>query len=726
MVKSSDSTDKKREFLELALKRFDRCVTSSSKIREAFLNDIKFLNGDQWDEIIKQERKDERRPALTINRLPASHNQVVNDFRQNRPTIKVRPVDSQSDPDKADVINGILRRIQNLGDSKTAIDTAFYYAVGGGFGFFRVKTDYIAIDSFEQDIYIEKIENPCSVYFPLDSISYSDYSDAMYCFVRYGLDKEEFKRKYPNASEKNFEKNGTGNPNWNTEDLIYVAEYFYIEEKPLYLTLLSDGTKHLLEEKVSIGESVPNFQELTVEKVRETTKRIVHRAVINEHEELEPDTIFPGNWIPIVPMLGQEVNIEGEKIYISLTRFATDPQKMFNFWNSAFTEQIALSPKSPWLIAEGQVEGHEGVWNKANTKNVAYLPYRSISSGGQMVPPPIRTQPPQVGTAIITGIQYAADNLKATTGIFDASLGAQGNETSGRAITARQRQGSTSNFHFSDNATRALHQLGVIIKDLIPVIYDSVDRVVQIVGEDMIDKVVTLNKSNPSSEGDLYDVSVGEYDVIVDIGPAYETKRVELTETLLSLSQSNPIYSQIAPDLIVQSLDFPGRDELTKRLKGYLRIQFPQLIEDDSKDKKDNSSQQLQQSQVAMQQMSQQLEQSQIAIQQYQVQMQQMQQVIMKLEDDTKTLNHKLLNKDQEIAAKIQIEQMKIDLEILKMETDAKIKIMQEETKKNSNQADFLLRSQESQRQDIELSKNLNEKSEDENDRKDDEMVLEE
>jgi len=686
---SADS-NKKTEFVKTALDRFKICVDSTKDIRSAYLDDLKFLNGVQWSEEILQERTREKRPALTINKLPAIHNIIVNDFRQNRPAIKFRPVDNDTDPDKADVLNGLLRRIQNNGDSRSALDTAFFYAVAGGFGFVRVVVDYASDNTFDQDVYLEKIDNPCSVYFPLELCKTSDYSDAPYCFVREKISLDDFKERYPSAEVSQFNKSGEGDSIelWQTDEgCVYICEYFYVEPRKEYLVLLSNGDFVNVEESPEIGEMLPNT-DLVVENVREINRNVIKRAVINECEILEEPVDFPGNYIPIVPMLAQEINVEGHKEYISLIRYAKDPQKMFNFWNSAFTEQVALAPKSPWLVAAGQIEGFEKYWNAANTKNLAYLPYHPVSAAGVPIPPPIRTQPPAVGSAIITGIQYASDNLKATTNIFDASLGARSNETSGKAILARQRQGSTANYHFTDNASRCLRHIGRIIKDLIPIVYDSPDRVVRIIGEDMSDKVFTLNRSYPDKKGNLYNMTVGEYDIFVDTGASYETKRIEMTETLTALSQSVPVFGQIAPDILVQALDFTGRDELSKRMKRYLKIQMPDLIDDDSEDE-DEQEKIIQQSQQQIQQLGTQLQQAQEQLSVDQQQMQAMNEAIQKMSATIQNLQIVTKNKEADLAVKVQIEQMKADLEIMKMQAEIKQTLITEQNKRDLKKMDI-------------------------------------
>lgn len=678
----SDSDSKTKEFLATAKERFDSCRDSMADIVDDFNDDIKFLSGKQWSDEMLRERRADRRPAIIVNKLEKAHGQVVNDFKQNRPSIKARPIDNNTDPDTADVINGLLRRIQSSGQYKEALDCAFYYAVAGGIGFLRVTTDYTSDDSFDQDIYVTKIDDPCNVFFPIDLCSHSDYSDAPYCFVRSIMTKKQLSETYPDIYDETD----------NSDDTVDVLEYFCVDTTPAWLILLSDGTTHTVKSKPQEGDIVPNT-ELIVDKVRKTIIREVKRSVITESEILEPETEWPGKYLPIVPITGQEIIVEGEKKYISLIRSAKDPQSMLNFWSSAFTEQIALAPKAPFLATPGQLEGFEREWSQANTKSFSVLHYNPKDVNGTLVPMPSRVSPPEVGSAIITGIQFASDNIKSSTGIYDASLGAGGNETSGRAINARQRQGSTANYHFSDNATRCLHQVGKIIVDLIPIIYDTPDRVIRIIGDDESDKVIVLNRSNPDKEGHLFDVSVGEYDITIDISPSYETKRIETSETLQALAQSNPIYHQISPDLMVATLDFPGRDELQARLKKYLSMTQPGLVEPDKTEESD-PKQQMQMLMQQMQQLAQQSEQMQQQIQQDQQVIQQMDQVIQKqaseIEDKEREANLKITLKDMDSKVKLQIKEMDAELQLMKAEADKykeEIKLYHDAQKHSSNMA---------------------------------------
>lgn len=573
-AKSVGDLSPDEKVLTEARERFRLCCDYNSQMRAEALEDLKFFKGDQWNSLILRERTEDRRPALTINKLPATAQQVINQIRQNRPSIKVRPVDSVTDPATAEIINGMVRHIQANNDVKSAVDTALEYAIICGQGYFRILTEYCDPESMDQEIKVERIDNPMSVYFPIPLCHAADWSDAPYCFVRTSMSKDEFKRKYGAKAMdeiQNWSSKGIGDPNWTEENVIWLAEYFTVEEETKTLYQLDDGTTTWDKPDGSMvanemGMLMPGPQ---VVKERESTTRKVMWRLMSEKTILE-ESEFPASYIPIIPVLGWELNIDGQKNYMSLIRHAKDPQRLYNYFKSMEAEVIALAPKSPWLVAAGQIENFENDWKVANVKNLSYLEYNpQTTQTGVAVPPPQRIDPPQIPTAAVNAMREASDDIKATTGIFDASMGAQGNETSGRAIVARQRQGDNATWHFQDNLVRAVRHMGRIFVDLIPQIYDT-PRAVRILGEDMSDDLAIVNQmhhDDKDGEDKLYDLSVGKYDVTVDVGPSYESKRMETAENLTNIIQAIPQIGQVASDILVRSLDFPQAQELADRLK---------------------------------------------------------------------------------------------------------------------------------------------------------------
>ena len=564
-------TKNKSEFLALAVKRFQNCLDNSMEQRKEAADDIRFVAGIQWTDGDLKQRELDRRPCLTVNRILTINNQVINDMAQNTPSIKYRPVDSVTDIATADIISGLARHILNRGDSKDAIDWAVNNAINQGWGFFRVLTDYCASNSFEQDAKLMRINNPASVYLPFHLCQNADFSDMMYAFIREKYPKEEFEEEFGKNGTNAWKNQGEGDRNWYEHDSVYVAEYFIREKTKKKIYLLDNG------------QTVEDLPEgIIAEQTREKDEYKVYRYLITENEIFEDRKELPGQYIPIVAVLGQEFNVDGVKKYFSITRNAKDSQRMHNFWLSAFTEMTALQPKAPFVVPKGMLEGFETQWREANNKTFAFLEYNGIVNG-QPVSAPQRVQPPIQSEAIITGVQMSSESLKETTGIYDASLGSNGQEKSGKAIIARQRQGDVANFHFVNNLNRALRYLGRILINMIPEIYDSA-RAIHILGEDLTDEVVVINQvyqdPNDPDKQLLYDLTAGEYDVVIDTGPSYETRRMEAADSLTQIIQAVPQIGQVCSDILVRNLDFPGASELSERLKKTIP---PQLIDDKSK-----------------------------------------------------------------------------------------------------------------------------------------------
>lgn len=558
------------KLIETALKRFQRCVDAESENRSRALEDIKFANGEQWDEAVRAQRQLEGRPCLTINRVMPFIRQVTNEQRQNRPAIKVLPVDSKADPDTAEIFNGIARHIEVASNAESAYDTAFEASVKGGWGYFRILTEYANDKSFDQDIRIKRIINAFTVYLDPD-IQEADGSDAKFGFVVEDVRREEFEAQYPDADPCGFDDvKGKGDSMaWATEDTVRVAEYFYIHEEKVTIYLLADG---------SVVEEVPAGQKAV--KSRDVKMPRVKWCKITCKEALEKQD-FPSRYIPLIPVYGDETHMDGERILSGLTRVLRDPQQAYNFFYTATAETVGLAPKSQFVMAEGQDEGHENEWANANQSSSAALVYKPVNIDGVLAPPPQRQAPVQVPTGLMQLMLQAGDDMKAVSGIYDAALGNKSNETSGRAIVARNRQSDTATFHYLDNLSRAIRHCGRVVVDMIPKVYDSA-RIARIVGIDGEPDMVPVNQQFEEKPGiqKIYRLGVGTYDVTVTTGPSYQTRRQESSETMVQLAQGDPTLMQKAGDLIVKQMDFPGADELSKRLKVFL----PPEAQDESED----------------------------------------------------------------------------------------------------------------------------------------------
>ena len=505
MVDVTDSVIKE------AQDRFTTSQEGSEANRADFYNDFKFARlGDQWPSAVKKQRQQEGRPVLVINKLPALIRAIVNESRQNKPSMKVSPVDNGADEETAQVIGGLLRSIERVSNADIAYDTAIDHSVTGGFGFFRLSIDYASEDSFALQAKIDRIPNPLMVHWDTSSTAF-DASDWEYAFVSEFMNKEDYKKQYPKGSMVAFDGDtrDDSTDQWINDDNIRIAEYWCkAQEKKKLLEIavmnpqtgkldmqavkedqmpimarkfFEDGGIDMTAQGGSDKELVQAFiaaSGIEVRRERECSEHIVTRRIINGVEVLEEDT-WPGSMIPICPVWGDEIFVDGKRTFKSMIRDSKDSQMMFNFWRSATTELVALAPKAPWVGPKGFIpKGEESKWASANTRSHSHLEFDPAAGGA-----PQRQAFAGVPAGALQEALNANDDMKAITGIFDSSLGARSNETSGRAILARERQGDVSNFHFLDNLNRAIQYAGNCLLEIIPSVY-SQEETIRILGED--------------------------------------------------------------------------------------------------------------------------------------------------------------------------------------------------------------------------------------------------
>lgn len=570
------------DILKEAREAFGRCEEAELTNRREALEDLEFARlSKQWPDNIKAQRDREMRPCLTINKLVPVIRQVVNDARQNRPSIAVHPVDSKADPETAEVLTGLIRNIEQSSNADVAYDTAVDSAVTMGFGYWRVNLDYsyggIAEDdyaqmgsaAFEKDICIRRIANPFSVYGDPWSTE-ADSSDWNLSFVVERLKKADFKRKYKGAKATDFEGAEwaqCGSP-WNVGDEVQVAEWWKREEaiKQVIGVQSDDGVVIMLLDEFEKRREADMLEAITDPRPIKSYK--VTQRIISGVEELEKNE-WPGIYIPIIPVYGDEINSQGKRFFRSLIRDAKDAQRMFNYWRTTTTEMVALAPRAPYIGRKGSFKSDSGKWATANSASHAYIEF-----DGDLKP---ERQPFEGAPAgALQEALNASDDIKAITGIYDASLGAKSNETSGRAIMARQREGDVSTFNFIDNLTRAIRHTGRVVIDLVPKVY-STERVIRILGEDGTPDTVHINADQPQQQSDeakaalrIHDVRVGRYDVTVKSGPSFTSRREEAATQMIELIRAYPDAAPILGDLLAKNLDWPGADEIAKRLEAML------------------------------------------------------------------------------------------------------------------------------------------------------------
>jgi len=557
-------------------KRYEDAYERERENIDKAYEDLGFAEEEaQWDADVRRKREIEGRPCLTINRLPQFIRQITGKMRQLRPAIKCVPVDSRGDPETAKTLAGMFRYIENRSRAQIVYGKAADSQVTCGIGAWRITTEYSDEQTFNQEIRIDAIDDPVMTLFDPDA-SRPSKSDAMFCFVPVDMSRRKFEEDFPGKSPVGYEMRAhSAWEGWVSEDYVRVCEYWYKEPTKRELVLMPDGSVDDLtgqpEDVVAAKRAeIADLQARGVQiRVEMRPSHKVMRCLMSAQDVLEEPVEWKGRYIPIIPVIGEEIRIGRKVVRRGVVRLAKDPQRMYNYFSSAETEIVALQPKAPFIGTEKNFEENEDTWQVANTENLPYLKFTpDPANGGQA---PQRSQPPVSSQGLTEGAARSVEDMKAVIGIYDASLGNRSNETSGKAIEARQQEGDTGSFVYVANFGEAISHTATVILDLIPHVYDNA-RTIRIVGDDGSIEPTAINQPQGVAEDGISpignDVTIGAYDVVVKMGPAYDTLRSEAREGMTAMIQAGgPELFAITGDLMAKMQDWPNAEELTERLE---------------------------------------------------------------------------------------------------------------------------------------------------------------
>ena len=561
---------KNEDLIKQAREDFKFSSEGFKENRENYEDDIKFVfKSKQWPEKIKQERESKYRPCLTVNKLKKFVKNVAGDIRQNMPTVKIRPIDSDGDPLIAEIFNDIKRSINNEPEAKMADKIGLECSLAGGFGYYMFITE-IEEDGFNQVIKKKRIPNSLSVYLDPGAKDYL-YADGRFAFITEKMAIKQFKKAYPKAKLDDWDDTDARSADWKGDDWIIVANYYYREYVDKKIVQMEDGAIYELKEGMT-KESLESDLGLMVAKERTVKSSTIKLCKLNGHEVLEEPEDWAGKYIPIIPILGDEESLEGSRIFYSLIRESKDPQRMYNYWRTMAAELIALAPKTPYIGTDEQFEGKELKWAKANIENYSALTYNHVPN----VPKPTRERPPDMPAAAINEANIATADIMDSMGKYQASVGQQGNERSGKAILERKKEGDATSFSFVDNLNMATIYEGMILIDLIPYIYDN-ERVMRLRNDDGQERVWEINKvvRNPQTLETIIinDLSVGKYDVEAEVGPGYATKRAEIADSLLGILQFAPDTAPAIVPRLAKVMDMPDAEAIADDIKAIVQPQ---------------------------------------------------------------------------------------------------------------------------------------------------------
>lgn len=623
------------DIVALAKELFEIDQKHWNPIYEKARDDLNFESDEddaQWDSKDISERKRTGRPSLTVDQLTQFIHQVVNDIRMNTPSINIIPADGEASQETAEMIKGLVRNIEYVSNADDAYDTGVMNSVKARIGFIRVDHDYVDDESFDQQLLIKRVINPLAVYLDSKSIEL-DGRDAKHGFVLDKISKKEFKRLYPNLVPSDFQ---SADQIETDKDDLTIVEFFYIEETDRMVGLSEDGKQE---------EMVDGKAYRTTRKMK---KRVVKRYKLSGMDVLE-ETTFPGKYVPLVPVYGEEMWNNGKRNLYSLIARSKDAQRLYNVMKSNEIEVLLQQPKAPWMMAEGQAVNREA-WLDPSNSDV--LEYKTTDLMGNTISAPQRVNPPTISTGFYQAGLGAVDDIKATLGMYNASIGARSNETSGKAINARKVEGEVATYHFGDNLTKSICHVGRVLVCAIPEIYDT-PRALRIIGEEEDVKEVGVNGMKVDGQKEVYDLTKGKYDVKVITGSSYTTKRQEAAEFFTNIVTQQPELMKVMGDLLFKYSDIAGAEAMSSRMK---KVVDPKFLEPEERQKMQEEAQ-------LEEVVDPEKEQMKAVIQQGMQEMQAMQ-------AELEATKSQLQNKQAETVMKAQSEQAKVQLDMAKLELE--------------------------------------------------------
>lgn len=587
-----------------AKKRFAFCETWESHARQMYVEDYKFGHGDsdnqaQWPNQLLTSREVDQKPTLTVNKTRIHCLQIVNDAKQNKAGIVVHPTTNEATYEAAEVFEDVVRHIEYESRAQQAYDKAAYNMVFGNVGYCRVVTEYASqissekeLDRFaindDQNIYIRGIPDPLTVYMDPDAKE-ADKSDSEFAFVFDDMSKDKFEREYPGHEDAMAASSLGSYDSWVGPDHVRVAEYWRRKHKKVRLVSVIDPATG--ERRTTAKENVNpdlikairkdpdwDYRERDLDIVTVQCFKIAGSKIVDRYE-------WAGQWIPIVPAIAEEVVIDGQMDRKSHVRYLKDPQRMYNYNTSAEVEFGALQTKTPYVGPAAAFEGYEEYYASANVQNLGFLPYKHRDDEGEIIPAPKRENPPTGSPVFLKGMEVAQVEMMMASGQYQSSFGQNENATSGKAINERQRQGDNATYHFVDGLAIMIRQLGRIVVDLIPHIYDT-QRVLRIRGEDGTTKNITVDpqaqeavQKEQAQQREqvalIFNPNIGKYAVEADVGPSFATRRQEAWNAIIQILTQSPQLIPLVGDLLFQNADFPGADEIAQRLR---RMAPPQAL----------------------------------------------------------------------------------------------------------------------------------------------------
>jgi hypothetical protein len=540
--------------------------------------DQRFRANDQWSDAAKRERELDGRPWLTFNQMNTYVNQVVNPIKQADKTFKAKPDDNQGDPTIARVVDGLFKKIMRQSMGHAVVGHMIECQAGCSIGWVRLDHGYKDDESFEQEIFLKKVENPLSVF--CDPAARDPVrSDAMWMAVTEMWPKSSFEARWPDAAQESVDDPATAGARsgitdfgyWSDDKDIRICEYYRKVATTKTIAKMPDGTtKDITGKEDTLG--------MQAQQTRKVQSYRVEKYMVTGSEVLEGPIEVPGCYIPLVPAVGGEIALDRGIYRYSVIRFIRDPQKLYNLARTAMAEHLGQTPKAPYLATAKMISRYRAMWDTVSTKNRSYLLY-DVDKDAPTARPE-RVAAAETPVALIQDAQISRDDMKYGSGIHDASLGAKSQEVSGVALHAKQMESDVSNYHFADNLEATLTHIGRVAMSWIPVIYDT-PRTILLVNEDGTEHPTPINTPqidpNTGYTVIVNDLTNAKFSVTVDIGPSYSTRRIESAQEIGEFMKAlPPQQAMLISDIYARNQEWEGHEEIADRLKATVP---PQIIQ---------------------------------------------------------------------------------------------------------------------------------------------------
>lgn len=556
-----------------ARERYQDFKDHFSEQRKRMLEDLEFSNPavpKQWSDVDRKARETApggARPCMTFDSTNQYINQVVNDARQNKPGIQVLPVDSGADIQTAQAIEGMIRHIEYSSRSGIAYDTSIDHAARCGAGWIRVTTEVVNPRLNEQEVRIKSISDALSCMISPESVE-PDGSDSTDGFVETMINRKVFESNYGQRL-RDKSKSWGDSAVWYSDKAIRVCEYYKlksVKKNRLDIYLEDGSTKTVNEEDYWAEVKELGYKPMIAAQWIDEEKHVEWSLMTGD--EIIDETTILCKWVPLVPVYGNVLWIDGKRHVCGLTRQLMDGQRARNFERTAHIEMIAMQPKAPFILPFESVEAFEDEWSGIGRSNQPYLPYNALDSEGRPLPAPQRLAPPPIPSAFIQGAEQATSDMQAAIGMYKSNLGAPSNAVSGRAKMQDQREGDTATYHYVDNQRRAIEHVARIIVNMIPQYYNE-GQEVRTLGMNGDTKTIRISKTSDSKHNGnvpIINPSTGTYDVRVKAGPAYATLRQEASEALTEIVGKNPAMMAVLGPTWARMQDWPESEKVAKLL----------------------------------------------------------------------------------------------------------------------------------------------------------------